>query len=521
MATILPTNSSFSIVSESEDFLLAKQKVLIVGQQIGSVSESGVLVTDIGNDGVEDTLFGEKSMIATMIREFKRINQVVQLDAIPLDDAIGSIAAEGDLAFAGTATAKSTFDFIIQSKRLHSFSIDVDIGDDSDTVATAVFNAINADPTISVIATNSTPSEVIIIATNAGTIGNSLGMRVTAIPDGISLTSFCQPGNLVPGSGDPDVSGLFDAVGDTRYQTIVWPENYDNTVAKDFIESRFNVDNAVLDGIIVSSKTALEDDLISDALSINSISYVLLGNQIINQLYHFSGAIFEFDPVIAAQFAAIRSLRLSLGANVSQYVTGAGIATSFGGPAFAATAYKATPFNNISVIEDDSGWSRDQQSTLNDAGVSFLGNDLLNSVIIAGEIVTTGAQESSTFKFLDYMDTASVIREYFFNSNKIEYAPSRLTIGDQIFGVRMVNITSIAVFQSEVFNILSSSDSAGVVYQLTQSGDEAQRFFKDNLDVSINITEGSATINAIVPIVTQLRELDGTVQIVFDLTLSG
>ena len=56
------------------------QKVLIVGQQLPAGSAlTGVLQTNIGDEGEEDALFGAASMVAGMVRAFKKINKIVQL----------------------------------------------------------------------------------------------------------------------------------------------------------------------------------------------------------------------------------------------------------------------------------------------------------------------------------------------------------------------------------------------------------------------------------------------------------
>ena len=93
----------------------APQKLLVIAQQITDTSPDGQLITNIGVSGEENTLFGIRSQMATGIREFRRINSVTQVDAIPLNDAIASVAAEGTLTFTSASTANQEFTFYIQS----------------------------------------------------------------------------------------------------------------------------------------------------------------------------------------------------------------------------------------------------------------------------------------------------------------------------------------------------------------------------------------------------------------------
>jgi len=81
----------------------APQKVLIVGQQTGSVYTSGSLVESVGNANVEIGNFGKGSQVAEMVQAFKSVNQVTRLDVIPLDDNGSGVQATGSVAFSGTA----------------------------------------------------------------------------------------------------------------------------------------------------------------------------------------------------------------------------------------------------------------------------------------------------------------------------------------------------------------------------------------------------------------------------------
>jgi phage tail sheath gpL-like len=136
--------------------------------------------------------------------------------------------------------------------------------------------------------------------------------------------------------------------------------------------------------------------------------------------------------------------------------------------------------------------------------------------IIFGEVVTTYKYDSASnadisFKYIEYVETASNVREYFFNNVRTRFAQSRLTAGDVVGNRNMANAGVISAYFDELYSTL-----AGANYVLTQSGENAMAFFKANKTVTVDIATGKATVTMIVPIVTQLREIFAEMQIAFD-----
>lgn len=358
-----------------------------------------------------------------------------------------------------------------------------------------------------------------LIASNAGEVGNNIGFSLEKLPPGISVKLFNGMGNLTPGSIDPDLTNVFDAIDGLRYQTIIWPANYDISVVKSLLENRFNSGDDVLDGMSISFDSLSKNDAKTYAQNADS-EVIVFGPVKKRDVFRNSAPeIFEFMPGLAANYAAIRASRLSLGRNVGYLIPGTQINGSLGGPKYAAIPYQNTSFYELPVQNIFSGWSSDEIEELKNAGCYIIANNLENSSIVSGECVTTKQKPKNiSFKFLNYVDTASVIREFFYKSNIFEYAQSELTLGDLVPGKRMANQSSIEVFQTRLYQRLSLGEINGVSYNLTQPGSDAIQFFKENLSVNINESTGTAKIFCVVPIVSQLRELDGVVEIVFDLS---
>lgn len=521
MATVVAPKTTFAITPAPATIENAPQSVLFVGQKNGGTATAGELITNIGNDGSQDTLFGERSMLATMVREFRKLNTVSRVDAISLDDPVSADAA-GSIVFSGTAAAAGSYTVNIQSRELHSFELPVAVGDTAASLSAALAVLVNADDTILVTTDGTTtPGTLDITSVHAGEVGNIISLEVVGQISGLTLTLNAMAG----GTLSPNLTNLFDVVGDIRYQTIVWPPTYDKSVVADFLDARFNVTNDVLDGVAICSETDTSANLITEVSTLNSESFVLLGNKTINNSLYKGSALFEYDPVNASAFSAVRTLRLTPNYNIAGYLVGGSITNAFGGPSRASTPYHNTPFSSLPLIDEEKGWTKSEQSSLVAGGVSFFGNNIANNEVIAGDIVTTyltnaSGQPDETFKYLNYVDTASNVREFFYNNNQQQYAQTVLTTGDLVPNIRMANADSIAVFQENLYRQLSGVDANGVLYGLTQAGTDAFNFFEENLQVSIALETGTVTIFAAVPIVTQLRTIDGTLQITFNLNVN-
>lgn len=487
------------------------QRVLFVGQKTPSGSAaSGVLVPDIQNDSSWDTLFGPNSMLAGMIRSFRNINIDVNIDAIPLDDASGT-PADGEVAFTGPATEDGTITVIIGSELNHSFELAIADTDSATVIGDALEAAITADVNAPFSASNSTGT-VTITADNDGTEGNFIAIAFSGIVAGVGVTLT----GMASGATNPTLTGVFDVVGDTRYQTVVWPFSYGLTDLTAFLDPRFNFDNKILDGVGVVHATDTFANLQTAGNAENSQSLMILGNNVSTRAGLKGSAMLEIGVNISSQFAAIRSLRLEDGTNIANFVIATnGLRDTRGGDAIASFPYFNTPFANLPLIAQGDGFTDQELQDLSDAGISNLGINIAGNVAIAGQIKTTyktdvAGNPDPSFGFLNFVDTITTVREINFNRLRAQYAQSRLTQGSPQNGRAMANADMIRAFLIGVFQDLGSSD-----FVLLQSGEDALNFFKDNLSVTLDLSTGVVTITMKVPIVTQLREITGAIQISF------
>lgn len=514
MTTILQPKVTVNIIPSSAAVQNTGQKILFVGQKLAAGSATaGALVESIANGGAEDALFGAKSMLATLIRANKIRNQQVQVDAIALDDNGSAVQATGSFNVSGTATEAGTLTIIAGSERNYKYSIAVASGDTATVIGDAIEAAVTANTTTPVSASNTTGT-VTVTAENGGTYGNSIPLEIRGEVAGVTTTVTGMSG----GATDPILTSIFDVIGDKRYQAIVWPYPNDTVEVRSLLDPRFNADGRVLDGVAFTALNDTYANLVSLGTPLNSESLVILGGNQETETNYSGGDIVEIPMVKASQFAGYRGLRLDVdGFSIADLViTANGPLDSFGGPALASKPYFNMPFDDLFPIKAGRGFDDSEiEGLANDAGIGVLGNNIAANGVITGEIVTTYKTDAAgnpdiTFKYLNYVDTASQAREYFYNNYRKRFAQSRLTEGDTLKGRDMANAPVIRSYSKRLFQDLS-----GVDFVLLESGEEALKFFDSNLIIAIDKALGKVTLQMTVPIVTQLRELAATMRISF------
>lgn len=512
MTVILQPKVSVNIVPATTDVENTAHKILFIGQKVAAgTATSGALNENLANDNSEDTLFGANSMLAGMVRAAKKVNQVTRMDAIALDDAAGT-AATGSIVVGGGATEAGTLVVTIGSATNHQYSIAVADLDTPTIIGDAIEAAILADLDCPVTASNAVGT-VTLTADNDGTLGNDIGIAVSGTVAGVTVALTAMSG----GATDPTLTSVFDVIGTNRYQTIIWPYAAATTVVRTLLDTRFNDANRVLDGVAITGAHDTLADHITTLGALNSQSLVFITDKTEDTSTHKGAAMLEMAPIKSAHFGAIRALRLTADASISRYViTTNGPLDSYGGPALASKPYFNTLLPDLPLVPTGLGWDNTELESLVDTyGGTVFGNNVAGNSVIAGEVVTTYKTDTAgnpdvSYKYLNYVDTASNAREYFYNNLRARFAQSRLTAGDVIKGRDMANDITIEAYTTKLYQDLSGAD-----YVLLQAGEDALKFFKLNLSVTLDLASGTATVQMTVPLVTQLREILATMKIAF------
>lgn len=501
-------SATLNIVGASQLARVDEQKALIVGQMLaGGSATSGELIQDHPDDASEDALFGQRSHLAGMVREFKKINKRSQLDIIPLDDGSGT---QGTAVYAitGTATEDGTLIFTVVSSQNHQYEVDVTNGDTAEVIGDAL-DVLTAADSDAPFTTANVTGTVTATAANDGTLCNEWDIRVSGTVAGVEVAVTGWTG----GATDPTLTGILDVIANVRYQTIIWPSVYALTEVQTELDSRFNLTNDVKDGVAIQFLKGTQASLESYVSSINSQSIVVIGNKTVSETLRKGTAIPEMPDILAAKFAAIRALRLTDGANLTSILTTVASQDQYGGISIASLPYHNTLILEVGIPQPDDFFTQVEQNSLEDNGIAVIGPNRTYSNIVCGEIVTTyladaASNPDDSYKYLNYVDTASEARNYYFNNLKSRYAQTRLTDGGLIAGRDMANVSSIRAFCNELWEELADAG-------LFQAGRAAKKDFNLNLIITATISTGTVSIDMAPLLVSQLRVIVGTIQINF------
>lgn len=506
---------TLSIIAADSVVGIPDGRALAVGQKLALGSApAGVLVQDIADDGSEDALFGARSHLAGIVRNFKLDNKTTEIDVIPLDDPVGSVLGKGYIDITGTATADAEIVFVIISEQICKITVNIATGEDAVAINAKITAAINATPTATftpVTIAGPGDSRIALETAQKGVVANGPGISLEGGVPGVSFDlSYFRSG-----TGVPDLTGVFDAIGGQRYTTIIWPSSYPLDEVKELLDSRFNSQNAVLDGVALQTKIDTPTNLRTYAAAVNSQSIVVIGQRLTDDDYHSGGSIIEHPDHIAAQVGAVRELRLTTGAPLTRYLTTSAESDQFGGPAIASLPYANTALPQLPVSLPKYDLSEPDARELRDSGVGVIGPNRVYNGTIMGELVTTYLTDNAgnpddSFKYLNTVDTESKIRELYYLNLKKRFGQSRATNGGLSPGRDLVNVPLMRAVCKSIFQLLSSPE-----YTLTASGAAALEDYDENLQVSLELRTGTFTINQKPLIVGQLRAIIGTIKVNF------
>lgn len=485
---------------------LTPEKLLFVGQQNGGTAATGVLQQNILSDKAEDALFGADSPLAAAIRRARRRNGETQFDAIGLDDNGSGVDATGIVLFTGTATEDGTITVYVGSKKFNAYVLAVTSGDTATVIGDALVTAIAADTTALVTSVNTTGS-VALTAKNAGTFGNTIGMKVEGTVGGVTAALTA----MASGATDPVLTGVLDVVGNERYQGIVWQFEQDLTEVTDFLDPRFNVTNTILDGRAFVGITDTFSNLLTTGGAENSRSLSLNGDPLVDGSLHRGPSILDLPFTKVAEFAAVRALRRTDGAVLGDLVIARSATDSFGGPHMNSKPYFNTPFPDLLLPDAGTSFTDTEIEQLVDAGVWVIDTNRPGTAVIAGTVVTTYKTDSAgnpdpTFGLLNFVDTATAARELIVNNTRSQYPQYRAASGALLPNVDSANEASHAAFVSEQNANLGDLALVNVgVGSLEGAPIDFDKLFQENLTVTLNPVTGTFNTAAKLFIVTQFR----------------
>lgn len=498
---------------------LTPEKLLFVGQKNGGSAVSGALVQNVvlNDSTVIDAQVGADSPIGLAMKRARRRNGETAIDFISLDDNGAGVDATGAIVITGTATEDGTLYFYVGSKKFNVYTIAVTSGDTATVIGAALEAAITADSEVTVTAVN-TAGSVALTAKNAGTFGNTIGLKADGTVGGVTVAITAMSG----GATDPVLTGVFDVVGNERYQGIVWQFDQDLTELTDFLDPRFNVTNNVLDGRGFVGMTDTYANHLTALGLLNSHELCINVDKLINDTDHRGPGVLDLPFVKVAEFAATRALRRTDDAVLGSLVISRSTRDSFGGPWQNSKPYFNTPFPDLLVPDAGDSFTDVEIENLLDAGGWVIDANRPYTAVIAGEVVTTYKTDSAgnpdpTFGSLNYVDTMTACREYVVNNTRAKFPQYRATGGQLINGVDSANEASLAAYVAELYSDLGD---LGLVNTGTGTIDgvavDYDKLFRENLTVSLNPVTGQFLVGCKLYIVVQFRGATYDLAIAFE-----
>ncbi|BBV67848.1 tail sheath protein [Klebsiella sp. STW0522-44] len=201
------------------------RKVIVIGHQSAGGEAAALTQNRITSDGMADKLYGRGSMLAEMLKSYRKANSYTETWAMGIADLSAGAAAKATLAVVGEATAAGTLALLINGV---SVQVGVNAGDDGAAVASAILDAVGKLPTTQVQAAlkANTPASVELTANWKGIITNGMDVRLNyytgeQLPAGINVTVTAFSG----GTGTPDITSVVAALGDDWYTDIIFAFN--------------------------------------------------------------------------------------------------------------------------------------------------------------------------------------------------------------------------------------------------------------------------------------------------------
>ena len=500
---------------------LGKRTDLIIGQLPFGNANAGKVFTNVQNLTVTelDTIFLANTSLRNSIKKYLKTNGYYsRLDVQTREADTGAVKASGSITFAGTATEDGTLLVSVVSEKDFTVELAITTGDNLDAVRTALTALLTAVifPNMPVAVTDGITGVTGFEAIDGGSIGNGYGIKVVGAVAGITYTVTA----MASGATDPTYVSTNIPTGQ-RYSGIMAPSWFASASVDALataLDAIFNSTNAIKDGVCFHGMYDTYANLLAFVTARNSKSLVVAGNKTAPATNPFAntlqtgGAIVHPIDWILSAFMGIRSLRLTEDAPIADYVIANGLDV-FGGIALASMPYFNTPFASVPVTSAQILLTETEKLNLETAGFFVIDVNDAENGMLAGSAPTTYKTDAlgnsdSTWKYLNYFDTGSAVREYIFSAIKADLAQMRLTNGELSPGRNIQNSGSIEALFMKYYAFLGEE-------VLVQTGGAIVSAVSDATVVTIDLAKRTVTLISQIPIVTQLGTINIAIKQVF------
>jgi phage tail sheath gpL-like len=344
---------------------------------VGIMTASGTAIPDVpiacASQAAADAMFGKGSMLANMFKAFFANNWANEVWGLPLAEPSGA-AATGSIVVATAPTAAGTIDLYIAGQNVPVY---VAATDTVDIVASSIEAAINANPSIPVLATVTTGT-VTVTSKYKGKLGDEILMSDSyygtvggeQLPAGITLT-YTQ---LTGGTGDPVMTNAISALGETEIDYVCMP--FTDSTSMLAWETEFGFSDTGRWGFIrqhyghlFSSKRGIYSDLLLFGETRNSAQMSVMGIEVASPTPSYEwAAAYTAKAARALVNDPARPLQtLSLASCLPAQSHGRFLLSELNGLSFVGIATQRTPVDVPMVMRENTTYQKNLYGNSDDA----------------------------------------------------------------------------------------------------------------------------------------------------------
>lgn len=209
--------------------------VLIVGQKLSNGTAPAGEITLVSSTEDAATKGGARSMLADMVRAYRKRDQTLDVYVLPLSDNGAGTAATATITVTSVATADGTLSLYIDGQEV---SVGITVGMTTTQIASAIAAAVGTEAAAALTEGNNIPCDasantnvVTLTALHKGTCGNNIDVRLNLYqertPTGLGLNISGFSG----GAGDPPTPDLSVLLEPRYFKYVVLGINNNATLA--------------------------------------------------------------------------------------------------------------------------------------------------------------------------------------------------------------------------------------------------------------------------------------------------
>ena len=274
-------------------------QTLIIGQKTSAGTGTAATLVKVSSASEVREKAGPGSQLDQMSKAYFRNNVAQDTYIYLLEDLLAGTACTYEITFTASSAKAGEIAMLIDGYRV---AVAVAEGDTASEIGDAVVAALtDAADNLPITTFLNTAGVVSFAAKNKGTVANSLSVLFSyydgeVLPSGVTAAFAVK----VAGTGDPDLTSMIAALGETWFQTIVGPYT-DSTnlgLLEDELASRFGVIRQI-DGLYITAKKATSADMITYATaSGRNCPHVVTVD-----CYDYPNATYEIAAAVAGKFA--------------------------------------------------------------------------------------------------------------------------------------------------------------------------------------------------------------------------